>query len=381
MSETQADVVVVGAGIMGIASAWRLARADKRVVLLEQFDLDHIRGSSHGTSRIFRFAYPDASYVTLAQRAKTLWHEAELELGRTLLYRTGGLDLGLPDDLAPIAAHLRHAKIPSERLSAARVAERFNGFRLMSGWEALYQPDAGVLDADACRLGLTDLARQEGTMVLPNTAVIALSNRDGQVIVDTAQERWRASHVVIAAGAWANRLLDPIGLHIPLVITREQVGYFTSRWPIDFPIMRWADRNRAYRIYGLRNGTRDEIKIAEHQAGPEVDPDETSEPVMERLRPVQEFVRQHLPALNDQPIRSETCLYASTPDDHFVLDRVGPVIIAGGFGGHGFKFGPAIGEAVLEMIEHSEGSPIEIFRLDRFQPPEGARLIGTSSAL
>lgn len=380
MASRDADVMVVGAGIMGAAIAWLLARSGRRVVLFEQFNLDHTRGSSHGSSRIFRLAYNDAPYVALAQQAKPLWHEAESELSRTLFYRTGGLDLGTPDDLASIAFHLQTAGIPCEHLSASMVAERFSGFLLLPGWAAIYQPDAGVLDADACRLGLANLAVRHGATVVTETGVTSLSPVDGLVVAETTQGPWRASYAVVAAGAWANRLLDPIGLHIPLSVTREQVGYFGLRRPIDFPIMRWADRNRAHRIYGLRNGTRDEIKVAEHQAGPEVDPDDTAEPVMGRLQPVQEFVRRHLPALDDQPLRTETCLYASTPDDHFVLDRAGAVIVAGGFGGHGFKFGPAIGQAVLEMIEGSDVGPIEIFRHRRFQTLHGGMLLGAHDA-
>ena len=88
------DVVVVGAGAMGSSTAWWLARRGVDVVLLEQFEQGHVRGSSHGGSRIFRFAYPEPDFVALAQRALPLWRELEDDAGVPLLDTTGGVDHG-----------------------------------------------------------------------------------------------------------------------------------------------------------------------------------------------------------------------------------------------------------------------------------------------
>jgi sarcosine oxidase len=100
------DVVVIGAGAMGSATAWWLARLGRDVVLLEQFEQGHVRGSSHGGSRIFRFAYPDAEYVALAQAALPLWRELEDDAGVALLDTTGGLDHGDPSVIASVAQAL-----------------------------------------------------------------------------------------------------------------------------------------------------------------------------------------------------------------------------------------------------------------------------------
>ena len=93
-----ADIVVVGAGITGVATARSLAQAGRGVVLVEQFGLGHDRGSSHGASRIFRLSYPDPHYVRLAQGALQSWRELEAEVGEELIVQTGGLDFG------PVAA-------------------------------------------------------------------------------------------------------------------------------------------------------------------------------------------------------------------------------------------------------------------------------------
>ena len=97
------EVVVIGGGIMGTATAWRLARRGHEVVLCEQFEIGHDRGSSHGPTRVFRFAYEDPLYVHLAQGALPLWHELEREAGQSLLDITGGLDIGPAGKLQPIA--------------------------------------------------------------------------------------------------------------------------------------------------------------------------------------------------------------------------------------------------------------------------------------
>src|SRR4051794_2246500 len=87
-----ADIVVVGAGITGVATARALAQSGRGVILVEQFAPGHARGSSHGASRIFRLSYPDPHYVRLAQGALQSWRELEAEAGEELIVRTGCLD-------------------------------------------------------------------------------------------------------------------------------------------------------------------------------------------------------------------------------------------------------------------------------------------------
>lgn len=368
--EGRVDVIVIGAGIMGSAAAWQLAARGHEVALFEQFEFGHTRGSSHGDSRIYRLAYDKADYVSLSQAALPLWREAESALGKKLLYTTGGLDFGLPEDLSLIVAHLTDANIPFESLSRAEIHNRFPAYAIPPGWEALYQKDAGVLDADACRLGLVELARRRGTVVRDNAQVQSLQLDETKVIASTLDGRWRADHVVVATGAWTNRLLDPIGLHTPLRITREQVAYFRYREECQFVPFRWPARTGPYRIYGLPNGRHNEAKVAEHAAGPEVNPDTPEVTVPEREEAVRAFVRTYLPLLDDSPIRTETCLYAASPDDDFIIDQVGQITFGIGFGGHGFKFGAAIGAMLADLVE---GKAVP--RAERFSR---SRLAGTA---
>src|SRR5438045_3164566 len=109
------DVAIVGAGIVGLSAAWRLALAGRTVAVFERFPLGHDRGSSHGATRIFRFAYDDPIYVRLAQRALPLWRELEDHAGERLLEITGGFDVGDGEYLHGCETALRSCGARAER--------------------------------------------------------------------------------------------------------------------------------------------------------------------------------------------------------------------------------------------------------------------------
>jgi sarcosine oxidase len=92
------------------------------------------------------------------------------------------------------------------------------------------------------------------------------------------------------------------------------------------------------------------VKIGFHAIGPEVDPDHrdpTPDPAIQEQ--LQRYAELWLPGVDHRSAVSTTCLYTQTPDHHFVIDRQGPIIVAAGFSGHGFKFGPALGELVARL--------------------------------
>ena len=111
------DVVVIGAGAMGSATAWWLARRGRSVALVEQFEQGHARGSSHGASRIFRYAYADPGYVRMAQAALPLWRELEDDTDTALLEITGGLDHGVPALVGPVASAIAACGVEHEHLT------------------------------------------------------------------------------------------------------------------------------------------------------------------------------------------------------------------------------------------------------------------------
>lgn len=358
--------MVVGAGLMGASAAWHLARRGHAVTLLERFELNHQRGSSHGAARIFRLVYDIPDYVHLAQRALPLWREAERELRSELLWTTGGLDLGPAQHLELIERTLSEADVPYERLSPGMVARRFPAFAVDSDWEGIFQPHGGVLNADACRLGLTELARRAGADVRPRTPVTALRPENGSVWVETGEGRWLADQAVLCAAGWSNQLLKPLGLAIPMTVTREHVAYYPQRGDAQMPPFIFHQRITGSEFYGLPNWRGHQVKCGINLSGPETDPDVEGRVEPSRIETISRMVREHVPGADPEPSRSETCLYASTPDDDFVMDRAGPIVLGIGFGGHGFKFGAVIGELLAELVEETSGIGTSRFAHRRF---------------
>src|SRR5918992_341564 len=146
MARERWDAIVVGAGAMGTATAWHLARRGRAVLLLERSTIGHDRGSSHGPTRIFRLSYHHPDYVRMARRALEEWRALEAAAGERLLHRTGGLEAG--PGARRNADALAAAGAPSAWLGAPEVEERWPGIRVPDGAEVLFQPDAGVVLAD-----------------------------------------------------------------------------------------------------------------------------------------------------------------------------------------------------------------------------------------
>jgi sarcosine oxidase len=171
----------------------------------------------------------------------------------------------------------------------------------------------------------------------------------------------RADVTVLCCGAWAPELLGPLGVHLPFVVTREQIAYLapaptsrpTRRLPEVPVVIEWGDP--AY--YGLPTPALGWYKLAEHGTGPEVDPGDADRPltpdpeVGARLRAA---AARLLPGFAPEPVAQETCLYDNPPDRDFILDRRGRVVVGAGTAGHGFKFAPLLGEALACLATGAE---------------------------
>ncbi|MEV8516371.1 N-methyl-L-tryptophan oxidase [Dactylosporangium sp. NPDC051484] len=350
------DVVVVGGGAMGSAAAWRLARRGVDVVLLEQFAAGHTNGASHGASRIFRLSYPDPVYIGLAQEAQRLWRDLEDDTGTRLLTITGGVDHGDHPYLHELADGLAAAGVPHQWLAPQEAAERWPGLRFTT--PALFYPDSGRLHADRSVAALQAAAEASGATVRHSTPVTAIEVLgDDAVLVHTDSGSYRARRVVAAVNAWASKLLGGLAPLPPLRVTQEQPAHFAAReaeegWP-SFG-HRFADGSADARtffggIYGLATPG-EGIKVGFHGVGPEVDPDHrdfTPEPT--QLAALREYTRRWLPGVDPDDFTPISCTYTTTPDENFVLDRHGPVVVATGFSGHGFKFVPAIGRVLADL--------------------------------
>ncbi|HEX4953466.1 MAG TPA: N-methyl-L-tryptophan oxidase [Thermoanaerobaculia bacterium] len=369
------DAVVVGGGLMGLATVDALLRRGRRVALVERFAPGHRQGSSHGDGRIFRFTYPEAVYVALARRAEAGWRSLERRAGTELLDLVGNWDCG-PEgspELADLEANLAGAGLPFEHLSAAQSNARFPQLRLEAGSVALHQPDGGVAFADRALGALWRLAREAGAELVTEDPIEGLDAGSGGVTMATSGGRRITGEVaVLTAGSWSRPLLAALGLRLPLQVTREQVAYFPSRNGVDHRRLPTViDYHTPLAFYALPQIETPGVKVGWHHAGLPIEhPEQGTDLDAANLAAVQDFVRRRLPHLEPEPFEVATCLYTTTPDQHFILDRhpgEPRLVIGAGFSGHGFKFGPAVGE-ILTALALGEPAPLDLgtFRVGRF---------------
>jgi sarcosine oxidase len=349
---TRTEFIVVGAGAMGAAAAWQLALRGREVLVLDRFHLGHVRGSSHGSARIFRLSYPEPLYVRFASRALELWRDLELDSGEILLHVTGGVDHGSRRQLEPLIATLECCQRAYFRLSPAEAAHRWPGLRFEN--EVLYSPEAGRLDADKCVQTLIEQSISDGAQFLfesPARSVRPLSDRTIEVLTDTS--RIIANHAIITSGAWTESLLRGVVQLPSLVVTLQQPAHFPVQnpaddWPSFVHYREQADGTAEVPAYGVR--APEGVKVGIHGRGKCWNPDNRSpgldEPASELL---QTYVRQWIPGVVSNEPAPLHCLYTSTNDENFVIDRIGPLTVGCGFSGHGFKFVPAVGELLADL--------------------------------
>jgi sarcosine oxidase len=325
------EVVVVGAGVMGLATARALALAGRDVVVLEQFEVGHERGSSHGASRIVRLSYPEERWVRLAQESFPLWRELEAESGDELLELHGTLDVG---DWEPNRAALDACGEQSEVLDAAEVARRFP-IRIEHGTQALYQRQGGIIRADLAVRALAASATAAGAQLREgHRAEAPVEEGDGVVVGGV-----RAHAAIVTAGAWAPKLLG-----IEARTTSETVAYFPLAGPIPSVI---DSTTGVHAGYALAAPTA-LLKAGLHQSGQAIDPDDPVPPDDRLAAGTADWVARRFPAA-DAAVRLETCLYTIRERDEFLLERRGRVVVGSACSGHGFKFAPAIGRRLAAL--------------------------------
>ena len=356
------DVVVIGGGAMGSAAAWHLAGRGRDVLLLERFAAGHTEGASHGASRNFNQAYSDRTYVPMLVEALPLWRELEAESGVALLETTGIVNHGANPAFDTVHDALHAAGIPAEFVPLDEAAERWPGIRFDS--RVLLTPQSGRLNADRSVAALQSGARGRGADVRHGARVTTLRVvGDDEVHVSFessgSSETVVARRVVVSVGAWTSKLLAGRVAHPSLVVTQEQPAHFAvadpdAAWPGFNHVPTAGDPGYDYwysGVYGM-NTPGEGVKAGWHGAGPVIDPDRrTYLPEPAQLAALQRYAREWLPGVDSDSFVPISCTYTTTPDENFVLDRVGPVVVAAGFSGHGFKFVPTVGRILADLVE------------------------------
>jgi monomeric sarcosine oxidase len=376
----QQHIVIVGAGIVGLSTAYSLlTQGMRKVTILEQEVVDHTRSSSHGFSRLLRFEYgPEAFYSNMVRLSLKRWKNLEQVAGCTLYTPTGLLTLGNDDDTFTQSSYhvVRKLGLPVEQLSKKACALRFPQFNTQSYNVYMYNHEAGILHASTCLQTLRDLVLDLGGEIYQSCRVTRMTHdsplRPIRLHLSSGHEIV-ADRVVLAVGSWIHRLLAY--LHLPVRMTRQYLLYFSDLPASDygtgvFPSFIAGD------IYGfpIHEGCNGWVKATSHAFGIPIDPDNVTAQDDQAIATISMQIRELLPALKHAKLaRVDSCMYDVSPDENFILDRLPSdprVIFATGLSGHGFKFGLLIGDILSSLVFNTEPPvPLNHFRLSRFAHP------------
>lgn len=371
------DVIVAGAGGMGSAALYHLARRGVRVCAVERFGIAHDRGSSHGDTRIIRKAYMEhPDYVPLLHRAYALWEELAAEGAGELLARVGLLVAGDPNATAmqgQAACYQAH-DLPHESIDAAALATCYPSLALPAEWSGFYDPLGGFLRVEEGVRRHVALAQKHGAQLYAGEAMLSWRSDGQEVVVETERRHLHAARLVLATGAWAVPELRRLGLAAQ-VVRKVQLWYqgrgLGQYARGAFPCFFFADGEQYF--YGFPAEPPWGLKVAEHNVShdPVADPLRLNRTLTADDQPaVLDVLARFFPALQPKLSKYAACMYSLTPDKHFVLDihpECPAVVLGAGFSGHGFKFAPVVGEILAELaLAGATNHPIEFLRLSRF---------------
>jgi N-methyl-L-tryptophan oxidase len=373
------DHIIVGAGSMGSAAAYYLAKAGKHVLLLDAHTPPHNEGSHHGDTRLIRFAYGEGEkYVPFVLRAKQLWDELAKISGKTNFLQTGIINVGAPDD-----SFIKGVKYAAEtyqlnvaQLSAQQVMERWPGIQLPDEYIALHERDSGVLLTKPCIEAYLQEAANLNAAFQFNTRVEDIVIENGHVFVKVDNGTvFEGSNVIVTVGAWAKMLLEKTEIKLPVQATRKTFAWYEAAEDVYgsnlFPGFTFQFNNESY--YGFPNIDGAGLKVGRHDLGEAINPDAVKVAFGEvdgEKEDLQAFLHTYMPQVGELK-EGKTCMYAMTPDEDFIIDQhpLHPeMIFAAGFSGHGFKFASAVGEALSEMAQNVPTTiDLSPFRLSRFE--------------
>ena len=354
------DVVVVGGGVFGLSTALELARRGRRVTIVDRFGSGHPVTSSTGASRSIRVAYNEPFYVDLARDALARWAAIERATGLSILALTGQVDLGPEPVLDALVDSSAAAGVVLERRTASQLREAFP--ELSDDRAGIFQAQAGTVMAAEGMAGLLEAATEVGVTLAMPERVEAIEPGE-PTIVRTSAQTIEADWVVVAAGPWTSGVLEPLGIQLPLAPSVAQVTFLDAPSMVGRPgIADWPEPG-GVGIYGHPvPGIGYKLAFDAGAEGWHPDTEEWTPDTDEEER-LLGWMAEHLGGATRDVAYSQRHPWTLTPDSDFIIDRRGPVVLACGCSGHAFKFGPALGPVVADVLEGEPPNPL--FSLDR----------------
>lgn len=376
---TQYDCIVIGFGGVGSAALYHAAKKGWKVLGLDQFGPVHNLGSSHGQSRIIRQAYFEhPNYVPLATESLQRWdelnkrHRTRPEI-KSLFERCGVLQIGRPDSevIRGVQRSADQHDLQLESFTPEQMMQRLPLLKVDAEHVGLFEPDAGILRVEMCVTAHLAQAKKLGARLLGETKVESWSAAEGCVEVRTGMETFTAERLVIAAGAWSQKLL---GVELDLKVVAKQQNWFQidrveQKLVNDFPAV-FIEQDDGEQFYCIPELDSLGMKVCRHTGGESVDPNTIVRELDQHdLKLNESFMDRYLEHTKHRLVHHSTCMYTMSPDGHFVVDfhpQHDNVVFAAGLSGHGFKFAPVLGHRLVEMLDGRSDPELEFLSLSRF---------------
>lgn len=377
---------------MGLATAYALlSQGATHVTVLEQATVDHQRSPSRGLSRLLRFEYgADLFYSEMVRLSLQRWKKLSQRSLQMLYTPTQVLTLGNEgDNFTQVSYHvLRELGLPIRSLSRENCKQLFPQFNLQPYALYTYNTEAAILYASSCLQTLRKLIFDLGGSIYETTQITQIVHDNSHLPLQLYCKNGTtisADRIVVAAGCWIHRLLKE--LHLPIHITRQHLLYFADLPQATFGLHAFptflTEDLYGFPLHDSCAGWGPSwLKIASHAFGISIDPDE--EPISNQrvIDCITEKACNVLPALRSARLAHvDACMYDVSPDEDFILDYHpddARIVFATGMSGHGFKFGPLLGELLSSLVRGTQPTvPMERFRLARFTPQKQLIMVGT----
>lgn len=356
------DVIVVGAGSMGMSTGYHLAKQGLSTLLIDAYNPPHGKGSHGGETRLIRYAYGEGSeYVPLVLRAQELFDELQEQTKEVIFQETGVVQFGAPEmDFVDevFESGETHDMEMDVFEKGTEMNEKWPGLSLPDDFVGVYESKAGVLYADNIITTYRRLALENGADIRVNEPVLEINSSEKEIKVKTVKGTYSADKLVISAGAYNKTLFKHLGLDIPLYPARRTVSWFETDpnlYSMDkFP--GFVGVSEEGNFYGFPNMDSSGLKIG-YYAGPlSHEPEYINMDYgafSEDENRVREYLDKYMPGAAGVLKKGAVCMFTMTPDEDFIIDFHPDnenIVLAGGFSGHGFKFASVVGEILTDLL-------------------------------
>jgi sarcosine oxidase len=349
---TASDIIIVGAGINGLCAAWALARAGHRVRVFDSAPIPNTTGTSYDQHRLIRTPYGNQrGYAQMMQAGWASWDVLWEDLGRRHVAISGCLALSTTegDWTDRSAITLDDLGIDYERIEPDQLARRFPMLHTEDARFGLYDAGGGMLFADRIMDDLVAWLTSHGVELHSETPIAAIED-DAPAVRTQAGERIVGDAVLVTAGVWASRLYpDLASSYVPL---RQVVAYvepppsLAEAWRTA-PVMLDLGGPRGMYLAPPAEGRG--FKLGCGAFNRPCGLDENADILPEDGTALMDYYRARLTLWDEYRVLGlRMCRYANEPEQRFILRKRGAAWVLTGCSGHGFKFGPLMGQALAE---------------------------------